>query len=173
MKTTLPFNKQSITATIIVPVSEAEYYRTIFSSDGIKITEEIERGDDKHVFIVENLDITTINYLLERDGIIVHYYELLLNTQIVKAVFWMDNNRPSTIYLSFKDGQDDKGNDKWRGLVNIYGSKKDILDKEFEKYEVNWGAIGNVGTRIAWKFESALHTANILTDELNARIKKS
>lgn len=175
MKTAIPFNKKAIKATIIVPASEEQKYRSVFTSDGASVTEEItakDRGDNKHVFIVKDLDVEIINMLRARDKTLVHYYELLLNTEVVKACFWMECRNVERVNIKFLLGHNEKGDEKWKEPVTIYSRKKDIMDEKPVKYEINWGGMGSVETHIAWKFEQAIHMSCVLTDELNASLKK-
>lgn len=171
MKTLIPFAKQSLTATIIVPDAKKELYRKMLDEESISIKEYTaqERGDDRHVFIVSGLSIVGINTFLSFPDVHIHYYELHLKN--ITACITMSSNKKYVegirVMVRLSEGKDAKTT-----TIYIYSKLAQVLDTQPAYYEVNWGGIGSVHPEAALNYADAIKVAATLAADCTAQFVK-
>lgn len=160
MKTLLrtEFSNRALVADVILPESKSGIYSKHFSTDGISIVEEFDaafRGDDKHAYVLSNLDIHGLINLLGQPDIHVHRYKLKTAADTIQADFYCNKQNQATIcYISILIGE------SWNNVVTVNCKTENSLSENISGYTINWGALGSIeDTQTVIDFKCALDLA--------------
>lgn len=159
MKTLLrtEFNNRALVADVILPESKSGIYSKHFSTDGISIVEEFDaatRGDDKHAYILRNLDIHGLIYLLEQSDIHVYHYKLQTQDGIQADFYCNKQNQATICYISILTGE------RWNNVITVTCKTESALSDKISGYTINWSALGSIeDTQTVIDFKCALDLA--------------
>lgn len=159
MKTSIPFDKLSPYATLIVPVSQKDSYQTMITNGDSPVRIITQRTDGgKQVFIVEGMHKNGIQLFNEWEETSVHYYELLLD-QHLKVNYHMDSEkRPHKVEIAIKN------NARWEIVAALY--RNGDVTQAPKSYSLHWVTRAEDEPELLKLFPVAMQTAVTLVEEL-------